>query len=38
VQPRLDDADGARAAAPVAFQFRARFASPYDGFWLTTLP
>jgi hypothetical protein len=38
VQPRLDDPELARAGVPIAFQFRTRFASPYDGFWLTTLP
>jgi hypothetical protein len=38
VQVRLGDPDAARPGAPIVFQFRARFASPYDGVWLTTLP
>lgn len=38
VQARPDDPDLARPEAPVVFQFRARFASPHDGYWLTTLP
>lgn len=38
-QPR--SGDGARSfgsGVRVAFQFRARFASPYDGIWLATIP
>jgi hypothetical protein len=38
VQARFGDPDQARPAAPVVFQFRARFASPHDGLWLATLP
>jgi hypothetical protein len=32
------DPDLAKPGATVVFQFRARFASPYDGIWVTTLP
>jgi hypothetical protein len=38
VQPEAWDPDRAKPGALVAYQFRARFASPYDGLWLTTLP
>ncbi|HVT07376.1 MAG TPA: hypothetical protein VHO67_07950 [Polyangia bacterium] len=36
VQPTGDDA--VAPGAPMAFRFQARFPSPYDGIWLTTVP
>lgn len=36
VQPMGDDA--VAPGAPMAFRFQARFPSPYDGIWLTTVP
>jgi hypothetical protein len=36
VEPR--GADGVAPGAQVAYQFQARFSSPYDGIWLTTVP
>jgi hypothetical protein len=36
VQPQGDDA--VPPGAPMAFRFQARFPSPYDGIWLTTVP
>jgi hypothetical protein len=37
-QQPFDDPEPVRPGARVAYQFRARFASPHDGFWVTTLP
>jgi hypothetical protein len=37
----LVEPQGADRVAPgthVAYQFQARFASPYDGIWLATIP
>ncbi len=36
VQPT--GADDVAPGAPIAFRFEARFPSPYDGIWLTTVP
>jgi len=33
-----EGADPVAPGARVAFQFQARFSSPYDGIWLTTVP
>ena len=38
VQRQASDPDLVKPGAPIAFQFRARFASPYDGIWIATLP
>lgn len=38
VEPQAADPDAAKPGARVAFQFRARFDSPYDGIWVTALP
>jgi hypothetical protein len=39
VQARADgDPDRVRPGAPVAYPFRARFASRYDGIWLAAIP
>ena len=39
VEPRqASDPDDAGPGARLAYQFHARFDSPYDGIWVTTLP
>jgi len=38
LQPPLGDEDPTRPGTKIVYQFRARFPSPYDGFWLTDLP
>jgi hypothetical protein len=38
VQPPAAGARPVEPGARLAFQFRARFDSPYDGIWVTTLP
>jgi len=38
VERQAGDPDAAKPGARVAFQFRARFDSPYDGIWVTALP
>jgi len=38
IEGQVADVDRATPGARVAFQFRARFDSPYDGIWVTALP